>query len=218
MNFSHLLMALLVGAFVSLASGAEASRHFAAPVFSPLSVQAGLKCELVDGKLVCEKKTKSGQNDDDGDDNGDDEDTPKKSNDKKIPKNCKKARCEPGMVVLDKPNKYGACCEAREGLPPPKQQEAEKCKFPGEVGTPPNCSCPPGTEFLGYRGCVKWTIQRANCELVPNKPGAYVRQDSWEDKRCVPLYGKDKSRGSCLNYQGSSDPLQCCCEVKVYEK
>jgi hypothetical protein len=62
--------------------------------------------------------------------------------------------CDPGYVVLDKPNKYGACCEAREGLPPPKTAEPEKCKFPGEVGTPPNCTCPPGTEFMGYKGCL----------------------------------------------------------------
>jgi len=91
-------------------------------------------------------KVKKDKKDDD-----DDEDKPKNS---KKAINCKKARCEPGMVVLDKPNKYGACCEAREGLPPPKAAEPEKCKFPGEVGTPPNCECPPGTEFMGYKGCL----------------------------------------------------------------
>jgi hypothetical protein len=25
----------------------------------------------------------------------------------------------------------------------------------GEVGTPPNCTCPSGTEFMGYKGCLK---------------------------------------------------------------
>ena len=103
----------------------------------------------MDGKLVC-GSTKGNKNRDD-----DDDDKPKKSKDKAIPKTCgKKVNCEPGFGRLEKPNKYGACCEAREGLPAPKQQEAEKCKFPGEVGTPPNCSCPAGTEFMGYRGCL----------------------------------------------------------------
>ena len=153
------------------------------------------------------------------DDDDDDDDKPKKSKDKVIPKTCgKKVNCEAGFVKLEKPNKYGACCEAREGLPSPKTAQPEKCQFPGEVGTPPNCSCPKGTEFLGYKGCVKHSMQRVNCELVPNKPGAYVRQDFWEQKKCFPLYGKDKSWGSCVSYQGSTDPLQCCCEIKVYEK
>ena len=101
------------------------------------------KCEMVEGKLVCGKTSGSKSCDDDNDD---DDDKPKKSKDKVIPETCgKKVNCEAGFVKLEKPNKYGACCEAREGLPPPQQQEAEKCKFPGEVGTPPNCSCPPGT-------------------------------------------------------------------------
>ena len=115
------------------------------------------KCGMVNGKLVC-GNTKGNENR--GDDDDDDDDRPKKSKDKVIPKTCgKKVNCEAGFVKLEKPNKYGACCEAREGLPPPKQQEAEKCKFPGEVGAP-NCHCPKGTTFLGYKGCVAnphWT-------------------------------------------------------------
>jgi len=122
--------------------------------------------------------------------------------------------CPPGYVVLEKPNKYGAFCEPKEGLPTP---EAENCKF-GMIGTPPNCNCPSGTEFLGFRGCVKYTMQRVSCELLPNKPGAYVRQDYWEQQKCFPLYGKDNSRGSCIRYQGGTDPLECCCEIRVYDK
>jgi hypothetical protein len=122
--------------------------------------------------------------------------------------------CPPGYVVLDKPNKYGAFCEPKEGLPAPAP---EKCKFPGEIGTPPNCTCPNNTEFLGFRGCVKFTFGRKNCEVLPNKPGAYVRQDFWEQQKCFPVYGKG-TRGSCLAYHGSTDNLECCCEVKVYEK
>ena len=115
-------------------------------------------------KLVCGKTSGTKSCDDDDGDNDDDNDKPKKSKDKVIPKTCgKKVNCEAGFVKLEKPNKYGACCEAREGLSPPKQQEAEKCKFPGEVGTPPNCSCAPGTEFMGYKGCVKKVVQRVCC-------------------------------------------------------
>jgi hypothetical protein len=124
----------------------------------------GFKCGMVDGKFVCGKKEGSSKKNDDDDDDDDDDDQPKKSKDKVIPKTCgKKVNCEAGFVKLEKPNKYGACCEAREGLPPPKQQEAEKCQFPGEVGTPPNCKCPDGTEFMGYKGCVKKVVQKICC-------------------------------------------------------
>ena len=48
-----------------------------------------------------------------------------------------KARaCPPGYVVLDKPNKYGAFCEPREGF----------CPADRPLGTPPNC-CAQGTVF-----------------------------------------------------------------------
>ena len=50
-----------------------------------------------------------------------------------------------------------------------KPLEPEKCKFPGEEGTPPNCKCPQGTEFLGYKGCVKYTLE-SYCSSN-NKPG-----------------------------------------------
>jgi len=121
-------------------------------IASGLLLEAGFGCKMQDGKLVCGNKKGSSKKDDD---EADDDDEPKKSKDKVIPKTCgKKVRCDPGFVVLEKPNQYGACCEAREGLPPPKTAKPEKCQFPGEVGTPPNCTCPPGTEFLGYKGCV----------------------------------------------------------------
>jgi hypothetical protein len=54
----------------------------------------------------------------------------------------------------DKPNEYGAFCEQKEGLPKSAPAEAEKCKFPGEVGTPPDCHCPAGTQFQGFKGCI----------------------------------------------------------------
>ena len=59
--------------------------------------------------------------------------------------------CPAGYVVLDKPNKYGALCEPKEGLPEtPKEKVA--CQFPGQVGD--DCHCPPGTEFGGFKGCI----------------------------------------------------------------
>jgi hypothetical protein len=119
--------------------------------------QAKERCITIGEKRVCLTEGPKKKNDDGDDDNQ----NPKPE---KATKNCKKARCEPGFVVLAKPNKYGACCEAREGLPPPKSAEPEKCKFPGEVGTPPNCTCPSGTEFMGYKGCVK--AQRVCCTGV----------------------------------------------------
>jgi hypothetical protein len=118
------------------------------------------QCITVGQKKVCFDDGKNKKEDDDEEDEDEDNDDKPKESKKEF--TCEKARCEPGMVVLDKPNKYGACCEAREGLPPPKTAEPEKCKFPGEVGTPPNCTCPPGTEFMGYKGCV--TAQRVCCE------------------------------------------------------
>ena len=212
-----LVTSLGVLGFATTASASTLTTGFGVRLSaSDVIVLVAFKCEMVEGKLVC-GSTKGNKDRDENDD--DDNDKPKKSKDKVIPKTCgKKVNCEAGFVKLEKPNKYGACCEAREGLPPAKQQEGEKCKFPGEVGTQPNCTCPSGTEFLGFRGCVKWTKQRVNCEVLPNKPGAYVRQDFWEQKECFPRYGKDKTRGSCLSYQGSTQQLECCCEVKVYEK
>ena len=132
-------------------------------------VQTDFKCRKVEGKLVCGSTKGNRQNDDD-----DDADKPKKSKDKVIPKTCgKKVNCEAGFVKLEKPNKYGACCEAREGLPP-KQQEATKCKFPGQIN-PPNCDCPPGTEFMGYRGCLTVAKkQQGYCQtFAPSHQGLF---------------------------------------------
>ena len=175
-------------------------------------VQADFKCRKVDGKLVCGSTKGNRQNDDD-----DDADKPKKTKDKVIPKTCgKKVNCEAGFVKLEKPNKYGACCEAREGLPAPKQQEAEKCKFPGEVGTPPNCSCPAGTEFMGYRGCLpkkaadpigpspKKVINE--CYTFPFVKGEQAHQAPFTAK-CQDVYkGKIQCDGTF-----ASGKLKCCC-------
>jgi hypothetical protein len=65
--------------------------------------------------------------------------------------------CPPGYRTLPKPNKYGAFCEPIEEAPPAPPPPPAECKF-GMIGTPPNdCHCPPGTEFMGFRGCLKVT-------------------------------------------------------------
>ena len=112
----------------------------------PPSGSSALAFEPIHQSLVV--KVKKDKKDDD-----DDDEKPKKE---KKAKNCKKERCEPGMFVLDKPNIYGACCQATAAPLTPKTApaETEKCQFPGEIGEPPNCKCPDGTEFMGYRGCL----------------------------------------------------------------
>ena len=99
---------------------------------------------------------------------------------------CKKAKCDPGEVKLDKPNIYGACCQTGTAPLTPKTtpSEPEKCQFPGEVGTPPNCTCPSGTEFMGYKGCVKKVVQRVCCSGVyPN--GVSTSMDCGTDEAAV---------------------------------
>ena len=220
-------MPRIIGVFVSsLAVLGFVSISAAAPIAPAIAVQVSprevvvpvaFKCEMVEGKLVCGKTGGSKSRDDDDGDN-DDDDRPKKSKDKVIPKTCgKKVNCEAGFVKLEKPNKYGACCEAREGLPPPQQQEAEKCKFPGEVGTPPNCSCPPGTEFMGYRGCLP---KKAADPIGPSPKKVinecytfpFTREDPQAyqapfTEKCRDVYkGKIQCDGTF-----ASGKLKCCC-------
>ena len=177
---------------------------------SDVIVPADFKCGMVDGKLVC-GSTKGNKDRDENDD--DDDDKPKKSKDKVIPKTCgKKVNCEAGFVKLEKPNKYGACCEAREGLPPAKQQEGEKCKFPGEVGTPPNCKCPDGTDFQGYKGCVKLNAGRI-CQKFERTIGSsqYQHDEAKFLKECVSKY-KSKKPGTCETNVGPGNFDTCCCD------
>ena len=152
-KIASIFVCVLLISVVASAQPVHAGPHALSHVWFPqsLATAAGFKCKKVDGKLICGDFGKSGKKDDDDDD----DDQPKESKDKVIPKTCgKKVNCEAGFVKLEKPNKYGACCEAREGLPPAKAAEPEKCKFPGMVGTPPNCDCPKDKVFLGYKGCV----------------------------------------------------------------
>jgi hypothetical protein len=66
MNHSYGLTVLAAAAFVYLTNGAEASPHLTTPAYSPLSLQVGSKCRLVNGQLVCgNKKSSSKHNDHD---------------------------------------------------------------------------------------------------------------------------------------------------------
>jgi hypothetical protein len=109
-----------------------------------------------------------------------------KKDKKNKPLNCKKAKCATDEIKLDKPNVYGACCQAKGSVTP---APAQKCKFPGEVG--PNCDCPQYTEFLGYKGCVpfKWncvapgvldyTMYAANEDEARGKFLARIEQEKY---------------------------------------
>ena len=191
---------LAVLGFVSMAAAAPFATDIAAQVAPrDLFVPVDFKCGMVNDKLVC-GSTKGNKNRDD-DDDGDD-DRPKKSKDKVIPKTCgKKVNCEAGFVKLEKPNKYGACCEAREGLPP------AKCKFPGQID-PPKCDCPPGTEFMGYKGCLP-----KKAEPPAKKGGSYCSKEVPESM--VPLAKQTCTNNHPGGWLNCSIPkpgfVICCC-------
>ena len=113
--------------------------------------------------------------------------------------------CPAGYVVLDKPNKYGAFCEPKEGLPAP---EAEKCKF-GMIGTPPNhCHCPEGTEFEGYKGCVavEKKIQSFCNDYPVQDPGLNANENDFIH-RCDTVH---KGASEC-HARSNGLYFECCC-------
>ena len=171
---------------------------------SPLDASAGKKCITIGDKRICFEDGKDKSNDD--------------ADNAKSQKTCakKKISCPAGYVVLDKPNKYGACCEPKEGLPPTPIEQ--KCKFPGsQVGTPPNCTCPDGTEFLGFKGCIKFTTQSYCSDN--NKPGDRLLNSTeltpFSDKcKAMPYNGTP----SCAGPFATTGPglYRCCCYYRVY--
>jgi len=145
-----------------LTSGAGSGVDAAETLDGPRVWQAKLfGCKVIDGQLVCGKN---------GNGNGTaNQGSGGKKNTKGVGDQGERS-CPPGYVVLKEKNKYGAFCEPREGLPPPAQAEAEKCQF-GMIGTPPNdCACPAGTDFQGYKGCVK--VQNICCTAVIGEGGS----------------------------------------------
>jgi hypothetical protein len=117
--------------------------------------------------------------------------------------------CPPGYVVLDKPNAYGACCEQKQGLPAPAPAEAEKCKFPGEVGTPPNCHCPEGTEFMGYRGCLAKEVEVGPApKHIPRVMGC----STWDaENAAAGAHEFNCNFGKTQCQQLANGGAKCCC-------
>jgi hypothetical protein len=116
------------------------------------------KCIVIGGTRVCLEDARGGRDDDD------DDDRPPKKKKKGDQATPGERSCPPGYVVLDKANRYGNFCEPREGFPTKTDQAKTdgtqgsqkwtKCEN-GTVGTPPNCTCPFGSEFFGAKGCMK---------------------------------------------------------------
>ena len=108
-----------------LVTGALAAPAGLPPLLNPDSaivLAAKFECKMVGGKLVCgsdlNKETGGGAGNAGGE-------KKKKKTDKNQEGNIcagKKVSCPAGYVVLDKPNKYGACCEPKEGFPRRKQR------------------------------------------------------------------------------------------------
>jgi hypothetical protein len=71
MNHSYSLTVIAAAAFVFFTNGAESSPH-QTPGYSPLPLEAGLRCGLVNGQVVCGDKKNSNKHhdDDDGHDKG----------------------------------------------------------------------------------------------------------------------------------------------------
>src|SRR3954452_22161032 len=94
MNLSHLLTASLAAALVCFIGGAEASPHFQSLMVSPLTVQAGLKCGLVNGQVVCGNTSGGKHHHDDDDRHANDDDHHHKKKDKDNSKSTQSGKSE----------------------------------------------------------------------------------------------------------------------------
>jgi hypothetical protein len=150
--------------------------------------------------------------------------------------------CPPGYVVLDKPNKFGAFCEPKEGVcekgligTPPDCKcpdgtlplgtgdnpcvAKQNCQFPGQEGNPPNCYCPKGTEFVGYKGCVKYS-DKSDCEVLSADTLADLQPKMTAfTLRCQKNEGKVHGPEDTIHVgEGEKPMIQLCCVVRYYEK
>jgi hypothetical protein len=105
--------------------------------------------------------------------------------------------CPPGYVVLDKLNKYGACCEPKEGFPEttPKPEDSA-APAPEDASSPEptnndyaKCKVPEQKSFVG-KGCLKGHDSAA---LPESKKPEYVT--TCKGKSGIPLCGPVPSRG-----------------------
>ncbi len=177
MNLYHLVTALLAGAVVCFISGAEGSPHFQAPILSPLPMQVGLKCGLVNGRIECGDTNGGGKhhhNDDDDDQNGDNDDHHKKKNsdDSSGLETCTIQQpgggggCKSGFKrVCEKLKSNKKCC----GCVPDKNAKTDPGNAKTDPGTNPNYSCCDGFgadgNKVGERLCGDITI---NKEILKN--------------------------------------------------
>jgi hypothetical protein len=104
--------------------------------------------------------------------------------------------CPPGYVVLDKPNKYGACCEPKEGFPTTTPAPAPTDAVPEDASSPEptnadygKCKIPEQKSFVG-RGCLKGHDSTA---LPEYKAAEYTT--TCKGKSGIPLCGPVPSRG-----------------------
>lgn len=147
------------------------------------------KCITVLGQRLCVDDDRNGRNGKKGD--GENAGNPGERS------------CPPGYVVLDKPNKYGAFCEPREGFPEPAQQQAKSCGF-GMAGSPPDCNCNLG-EFLGYRGCP------SSRHIYPSMEVAATAQKEFVAS-CEGAGGK----ATCQKVSKPEGPFECMCYSWTY--
>jgi hypothetical protein len=124
---------------------------------------------------------------------------------KNKPLNCKKAKCGPGEIKLSTPSVYGACCQAAGTEVPQAKPAGQACKF-GQIGTYPDCECPKGTEFAGYKGCVPKLTQ-----LCRQMVGVNANISSF--KAAVSC----KGNASCNPIGGDGDKQLCCCDVQIVD-
>jgi hypothetical protein len=81
MNFSQAATVLAAAALVFFTSGAESSPRWQTPAFSSLPLQAGLKCGLVNGQVVCGNRNGKHNGDQGNDDHDHGKGKKKKTND-----------------------------------------------------------------------------------------------------------------------------------------
>lgn len=163
--------------------------------FPPSVLDVRFGCKLIEGKLVCGKDIET----DNGDGGTDSHKKQKKK--KKDQGNPGERSCPPGYVVLDKPNKYGAFCEPVDTSKSAPAKEAEKCKF-GMVGTPPNCACPEGTKFFGYKGC----LHTLYCSGWHSNEYAAEQQKTW-----IPKCKAQSGIPDCHAVTRPGVVFECCC-------
>ena len=165
-------------------------------------LDAKFGCKVVKDKLVCGKDL----NDGDGDGSEKHKKKGEETQGEEGEGTQGERSCPPGYVVLDKPNKYGAFCEPKEGLPETPKEKAA-CQFPGQVGD--DCHCPPGTEFGGYKGCI--VVRMKYCRKRTDYAGMTTEDFISAFENGCNNAGH-AAISSCTSLGTPGGVFQCCCE------